>query len=113
GQLFCKTSAKDILNMLLTECDWAGADIRLKTPVTRVSCAGGRYQVTTRSGSLSCESLIVACGGLSIPTMGATGFGYEIARQFGLVVLPTRAGLVPFTLHPELKQQLAPLSGIS
>jgi predicted Rossmann fold flavoprotein len=113
GQLFCKTSAKDILNMLLTECEWAGAEIRLKTSVTQVSFAGGRYQITTSSGSLNCESLVVACGGLSIPTMGATGFGYEIARQFGLEVLPTRAGLVPFTLHPELKQQLAPLSGVS
>jgi predicted Rossmann fold flavoprotein len=113
GQLFCKTSAKDILNMLLTECEWASADIRMKTPVTRVSFADGRYQITTSAGSLSCESLVIACGGLSIPTMGATGFGYEIARQFGLEVLPTRAGLVPFTLHPELKQQLAPLSGVS
>lgn len=113
GQLFCKDSAKDILNLLLTECEWAGAEIRLKTSVSRVQGTDTGYQLATSGGTLTCESLIVACGGLSIPTMGATGFGYDIARQFGLDVLPTRAGLVPFTLHPELKEQLSPLSGVS
>ncbi|MGM0773152.1 MAG: NAD(P)/FAD-dependent oxidoreductase [Pseudomonadota bacterium] len=113
GQLFCKDSSKDILNMLLTECEWAGAEVRLKTEVKAISSPGNGYQLQTTSGTLTCESLIVACGGLSIPTMGATGFGYDIARQFGLTVLPTRAGLVPFTLHPELKEQLAPLAGVS
>jgi len=113
GQLFCRDSAKDILNLLLTECEWAGAEIRMKTQVRDIADISGGYQLRTGSGNLSCESLVIACGGLSIPTMGATGFGYDIARQFGLEVLPTRAGLVPFTLHPELKQQLAPLSGIS
>lgn len=113
GQLFCRDSAKDILNLLLTECEWAGAEIRMKTQVRDITETSGGYRLGTGSGTVSCESLVIACGGLSIPTMGATGFGYDIARQFGLEVLPTRAGLVPFTLHPELKQQLAPLSGIS
>lgn len=113
GQLFCKDSAKDILNVLLTECEWAGAEIRMNTSVSGIRQAGSGFSLKTSGGTLGCESLIVACGGLSIPTMGATGFGYEIARQFGLSVLPTRAGLVPFTLHPDLKQQLAPLSGVS
>lgn len=113
GQLFCKDSAKDILNVLLTECEWAGAEIRMNTSVSGIRQQGSGFSLKTSSGTLGCESLIVACGGLSIPTMGATGFGYEIAKQFGLSVLPTRAGLVPFTLHPELKQQLAPLSGVS
>ncbi|WP_342632083.1 NAD(P)/FAD-dependent oxidoreductase [Marinobacter alkaliphilus] len=113
GQLFCKDSAKDILNVLLTECEWAGAEIRMNTSVSGIRQQGSGFSLKTSSGTLGCESLIVACGGLSIPTMGATGFGYEIAKQFGLIVLPTRAGLVPFTLHPELKQQLAPLSGVS
>lgn len=113
GQLFCRDSARDILNVLLTECEWAGADIRLKTEVQAVREADEGFRVTTSGGTLTCESLVIATGGLSIPTMGATGFGYELAKQFGLTVLPTRAGLVPFTLHPELKQQLAPLSGIS
>src|SRR5690606_5597165 len=113
GQRFCRNSAKAVLNVLLTECEWAGAEIRLKTQIQKVREVAGGYQVVTGSGVLSCESLVVACGGLSIPTMGATGFGYELAKTFGLNVLPTRAGLVPFTLQPELKQQLAPLSGVS
>lgn len=113
GQLFCKDSAKDILNVLLTECEWAGAEIRMKTSVSKVAETENGYRLATSTGTLSCESLVIACGGLSIPTMGATGFGYEVARQFGLKVLPTRAGLVPFTLQPELKAQLAPLSGVS
>lgn len=113
GQLFCSHSAKDILSILLTECEWAGAEIRLKTQIRNIAATDSGYRLTTGSGSINCDSLVVACGGLSIPTMGATGFGYDMARQFGLTVLPTRAGLVPFTLHPELKEQLAPLSGIS
>lgn len=113
GQLFCKDSAKDILNLLLTECDWAGAEIRMKTQVRGIVESGEGYVVATGSGKLRCQSLVIATGGLSIPTMGATGFGYDVARQFGLTVLPTRAGLVPFTLQPELREQLAPLAGIS
>lgn len=113
GQLFCKDSAKDILNVLLTECEWAGAETRMKTSVSKVAETENGYRLATSTGTLNCESLVIACGGLSIPTMGATGFGYEVARQFGLKVLPTRAGLVPFTLQPELKAQLAPLSGVS
>ena len=113
GQLFCRDSSKDILNLLLTECDWAGAELALKTRIERIQWKGQSYQLDTSAGHFSCESLVVACGGLSIPTMGATGFGYDIARQFGLKVLPTRAGLVPFTLHPELKAHLAPLAGVS
>lgn len=113
GQLFCKDSSKEIVNLLLTECDWAGAEVRMETAVQTVAETDTGYTLHTTAGKLSCGSLIIACGGLSVPTMGATGFGYEIARQFGLDVLPTRAGLVPFTLHPELKSQLAPLSGVS
>ncbi|KAA1171264.1 NAD(P)/FAD-dependent oxidoreductase [Marinobacter salinexigens] len=113
GQLFCRESAKDILNLLLTECEWAGAEIRMKTTIKAVKERSDGYLVSTSSGQLTCESLVIAAGGLSIPTMGATGFGYEIARQFGLHILPTRAGLVPFTLQPDLKEQLSPLSGIS
>ncbi|WP_165856809.1 NAD(P)/FAD-dependent oxidoreductase [Marinobacter sp. JSM 1782161] len=113
GQLFCRDSSKDIVNLLLTECEWAGAEVRLKTTVNKVEPLAEGFRLRTGSGPLECASLVIACGGLSIPTLGATGFGYDIARQFGLEVLPTRAGLVPFTLHPELKEQLAPLSGIS
>ncbi|HKK55943.1 aminoacetone oxidase family FAD-binding enzyme, partial [Marinobacter sp.] len=113
GQLFCRDSAKDILNLLLTECDWAGAEVRMKTSVDSVSELDDGYRLKTATAELSCESLVIASGGLSIPTMGASAFGYEIARQFGLTILPTRAGLVPFTLQPQLKEQLAPLAGVS
>jgi len=113
GQLFCRDSAKDILALLLTECDWAGAAIRLKTGVREIREDGEGYRLITTAGALRCDSLVIATGGLSIPSMGPAGFGYEVARQFGLKVLPTRPGLVPFTLHPELKSRLAPLSGIS
>ena len=113
GQLFCRHSARDLLDMLLTECDWSGSELRLDTSVSTVREKAGHYQLETSSGRIESESLVIATGGLSIPSMGATGFGYDIARQFGLPILPTRAGLVPFTLPPELKQQLAPLAGIS
>lgn len=113
GQLFCRDSAKDILALLLTECDWAGAEIRLKTGVHGIEDDGESYRLNTSAGPVRCDSLVIATGGLSIPTMGSSGFGYEVARQFGLKVRPTRPGLVPFTLHPELKTQLAPLAGIS
>lgn len=113
GQLFCRHSARDLLDMLLTECDWSGSELRLDTSVSSVRAKAGRYHLETSAGPIESESLVIATGGLSIPTMGATGFGYDIARQFGLPILPTRAGLVPFTLPPELKQQLAPLAGIS
>lgn len=113
GQLFCRDSSKEIVELLLTECDWAGAEVRLNTSIQTIKEAKGGYRLTTSAGNLSCHSLVVACGGLSIPTLGASGLGYDIARQFGLQILPTRAGLVPFTLHPELKTQLAPLSGVS
>lgn len=113
GQLFGQHSSKDILNVLLTECEWAGVTLQLNTTVSEVLPQSSGFRLDTTRGNFRCSSLVVATGGLSIPTMGASGFGYGLARQFGLSILPTRAGLVPFTLHPELKSQLAPLSGIS
>lgn len=113
GQLFCANSSKDIQQLLLTEAEWAGVDLRLKTRIDQVETLAESVRLQTSQGLVEAGTLVVATGGLSIPTLGATGFGYELARQFGLEVLPTRAGLVPFTLHPELKSQLAPLSGLS
>ncbi len=113
GQLFCAGKAKGIVDMLLTECEWAGVELRLKTSVTAINATEGGYRIATDNETITTESLVIATGGLSIPTMGATAFGYEVARQFGLTVLPTRAGLVPFTLHPDLKEHLAPLAGVS
>lgn len=113
GQLFCRDSSRPILHLLLTECDWAGVTIQLRTQVTDIDNAGSGYRLRTSAGAFDCRSLVVATGGLSIPTMGASPFGYKIARNFGLDVLPTSPGLVPFTLHPDFRERLAPLAGIS
>lgn len=114
GQLFCDESARDILNMLLSECDHAGVAIQLNTSIVAIEQAiDGRFHLKTSKGSYTCQSLVVATGGLSIPKMGATPLGYKIAQQFGIKVWPTRAGLVPFTLQPEDKAKLSALSGIA
>ena len=113
GQLFCDNKAKDILRMLLTECDQAGVELRLDTSVHRIEKAQGGYELRTDVGEIATSSVVVATGGLSIPTMGATGFGYEIARQFGHEVLATRAGLVPFIITDQLKELCTELSGTS
>lgn len=114
GQLFCDDSAKDIVNMLLKECDDAGVDIQLKTAVQSLKKLDSPlFEIKTPTDSVQCTSLVIATGGLSIPTMGATPFGYHIAEQFGIKVWPTRAGLVPITLHTEDKARFESLSGIS
>ncbi len=114
GQFFCEHSAKDLLAILMTECEWAGVTIQLNTDVLSIEeGAEGSKQIQTSSGPIECDSLVMATGGLSIPTMGATGFGYQVAEQFGLTVLPTRAGLVPLTLQPSDKARFSELSGIS
>lgn len=113
GQLFCVDSSKRIVDMLLRECEMAEAAVRLQTQVKSCKRKEHGFVLDTSGGRIECESLVVATGGLSIPTMGASPFGYQLAEQFGLKVLPTRAGLVPFTLHPQNKAWLAPLSGVS
>ena len=113
GQLFCDNKAKDIVNMLLDECSEVGADVRTHCSVDKVEKSGEGFLLTTSQGKWQCRSLVIATGGLSIPTMGATGFGYDLAKQFGLTVLPTTAALVPFTLTPSLLEQFEGLSGTS
>ncbi|WP_202119623.1 BaiN/RdsA family NAD(P)/FAD-dependent oxidoreductase [Metapseudomonas otitidis] len=114
GQLFCDHKSSDILGLLLEECEQAGVDLRLNTSVSAISRHEGGYRLETSQGPAQCESLVIATGGLSIPTLGATGFGYQVARQFGHTVLPTRAGLVPFTVtDPQLKALCEALSGTS
>lgn len=114
GQLFCNDSAKDIVTMLLDECEVANVKIQLNTQITEISqSATQQFKINTNKGIIGSESLVIATGGLSIPKIGATPFGYQIAQQFGINVLPTRAGLVPLTLHSEDKDKLAPLSGIA
>lgn len=114
GQLFCDNKSSDILDMLLAECDSAGAQLRMDTRIEQIEKTEDGYWLHTSAGPWRCQSLVIATGGLSIPTLGATGFGYQVARQFGHSVLPTRAGLVPFTItEPQLKTLCTELSGTS
>lgn len=111
GQLFCDESARDILDMLLAECDKAGVSLVKGCVVESISYSSS-YQINTAQGVYQTESLVIATGGLSIPTMGSSGFGYDVARQFGLKVLPQRAGLVPFAFSDRIKGVTERLSGI-
>jgi predicted Rossmann fold flavoprotein len=115
GQLFCNNKASDILEMLLSECREAGVSLLLDTEIKQIDAgSSGGYKLQSSAGSLSCESLVIATGGLSIPTLGASGFGYQVAKQFGHELLPTRAALVPFTItEPQLKALCTELSGTS
>ncbi len=113
GQLFCDNSAQGIVDALMTECDWAGVDVQLRSEVLSVEKVNADYLVKTNAGEYLCQSLVVASGGLTMPKLGATPIGYKIAEQFGLNVLPTTAALVPFTLHGHDKQRFEGLSGIS
>jgi len=116
GQLFCDNKSQDILQLLLDECQTAGVNIRAKCAVNSILAREGEglgFTIDTSIGLIQSKSLVIATGGLSIPTMGATGFGYEIAKQFGLELLPVRAGLVPFTLQAQEKALFADLPGSS
>lgn len=113
GQLFCDDSAKDIIHMLLDEMRAAGAEWQLRTEILGVEKTDEGFRVDTSEGAYECASLVIATGGKSIPKMGATGFAYRIAEQFGLPMTETRPGLVPLTLDPVLLEAIAPLSGIA
>lgn len=113
GQLFCDNKSKDILNMLLEECADVGVEIRDHCSIDKITKTENVFALKTSQGSWQCESLVIATGGLSIPKMGATGFGYEVAKQFEINVLPQSAGLVPFTLTENMKNDFAELSGTS
>ncbi len=117
GQLFCQNSSKDIVKMLEKECTEAGVEIKTQCSVETIQTAtdnqNATYQLSTNLGILCCSSLVIATGGLSIPTLGATGFGYRVAEQFGLSIIPTRATLVPFTLTGKVHTLTQKLSGVS
>lgn len=113
GQLFCDNKSKDILEMLLKECSQTGVKIHTRCSIEQIVPLEKGFTVETSLGITTCQSLVVATGGLSIPKMGATGYAYQVAKQFGLEVLPTRAGLVPFTLHQPTLDTLSLLSGSS
>lgn len=112
GQLFCDNSAKDILDMLLAECEQYGADIQAYCEIQSLQENGG-FRIESNKGLYLADVVVVATGGLSIPTMGVTPYGYEVASQFGLKVLPTRAGLVPFVFTDATKALCTELSGAS
>jgi len=113
GQLFCDESAQQIVDMLVAECDKGQVTMRLRSEVLGIERDENGYTIQLNGDSVQAAKLVIATGGLSMPGLGATPFGYKIAEQFGLKVLPTRAGLVPFTLHKPLLEQLQVLSGVS
>ena len=117
GQLFCDGSATEIINMLLAEMAKAGVDLRLETSISAVrkTDTGFEVELSTQGqlAQVSCLNFVVACGGKSIPKMGASGFGYQLAEQFGLAVTETRAALVPLTFSEPMLAGFKPLAGVS
>ncbi|MDY0928318.1 NAD(P)/FAD-dependent oxidoreductase [Enterobacter sp. CFBP8995] len=113
GQLFCDDSAQQIVDLLLKECDAGQVTLRLRSEVLSVERDDSGYTLQLNGTSVQAEKLVIASGGLSMPGLGATPFGYKVAEQFGLKVFPTRAALVPFTLHKPLLEQLNTLSGVA
>lgn len=112
GQLFCDDSSKQIVNMLLDECQYAGVEISTDCKIDSIE-RGDCFVVRSNQGIIFADKLVIASGGLSIPSMGASGFGYDIAKQFGHSIMATRAGLVPFTLSGKPLEQYATLAGVS
>src|ERR1700710_1641334 len=111
GQLFCDGSSRQIIDMLLEEC--RSTQLRLGGRISAIAKNEGGFVVTTDQGEFRCRSLVVATGGPSIPKMGASGFGYRIAEQFGLKIVPPRAALVPLTFDAGLLAQFKDMSGVS
>jgi predicted Rossmann fold flavoprotein len=113
GQLFCDDSSKQIVKMLLDECVAAGVEVRTSCSIEAVEKTAAGFRLRTSQGVFDAPALVVASGGLSIPSMGATGFGYALARQFGHSLLPTRAGLVPLTLSGSHAERMQDLAGVA
>jgi len=113
GQLFCDESSKQIVRMLLDECAAVGVRVETSCPVSRLRAVTDGFACETPLGHVRATSLVVATGGLSIPSLGATGFGYELAKQFGHAVLPLRAGLVPLTMSGKHQERFEGLSGVA
>lgn len=112
GQLFCDQSSKQVVAMLLAECEAAGVDIKTRCETQAVEY-DGQFLLRTNGGDYSAPALVIATGGLSIPKLGGSGFGYELASGFGHQLLPTRAGLVPFTFTDQFRELSDRLSGVS
>jgi len=113
GQLFCDDSARDIIRMLLSELEAAGGKLQLETEIRAVDKPDDHFSVATSRGPVRAKALVVATGGPSIPKMGATGFAYELARQFGVDVIAPRAALVPLTFSDANKELCSKLAGVS
>ena len=113
GQLFCDGSAKQIVEMLAGELRDAGGVLRLAMDVSSIEKEADGFVLTTSGGAVGCQSLVIATGGKSIPKMGATGLAYDVARQFGLAVTPTRPALVPLTIEAAQLARLTPLAGVA
>ncbi|UVK45856.1 NAD(P)/FAD-dependent oxidoreductase [Mesorhizobium sp. AR07] len=111
GQLFCDGSARQIIDMLVGDMQGRGVELVLSVEVGDVRKTVEGFVLTLSTGTVTCQSLVVACGGKSIPKMGATGFGYELAERFGLAVVETRPALVPLTFDAKTLERLAPLAG--
>ncbi|RUW61310.1 NAD(P)/FAD-dependent oxidoreductase [Mesorhizobium sp. M7A.F.Ca.US.008.03.1.1] len=111
GQLFCDGSARQIIDMLVSEMQGRGVELALSTKVEDVRKTEEGFVLGLSTGTISCQSLVVACGGKSIPKIGATGFGYELAERFGLAIVETRPALVPLTFDANTLERLAPLAG--
>jgi len=120
GKYFCANRAGDLIHLLLTECDWAGVQLQLKENIVQVvdlkaqsPSSNEAYQVDTQTQQIQCQSLVIATGGLSFSKLKASGFGYDIAKQFGMPVLPKRPGLVPLVMADKLLVFCQKLSGLS
>lgn len=113
GQLFCDGSSQQIIDMLVKECDQANVEISMGTDILSVNSISDGYEINTSKGVQQCTSLVIATGGLSIPKIGATKFGYDVARQFGIDVLETYPALVPFTFQTHILERCKTLSGLS
>lgn len=113
GQLFCDDSAQQVVDLLVKECEAGKVTLRLRSEVLSVARDDAGYRLELNGSTVQAKKLVIASGGLSMPGLGASPFGYKIAEQFGLKVFPTRAGLVPFTLHKPLLEQLQTLSGVA
>ena len=113
GQLFCDDSASQIIRMLLDEATAAHVDLRLDTTVRDINKENGRFSVSTSLGLVSAETLVIATGGPSIPKMGSSGFGYEVAKKFGHKIIPPRPALVPLTFSQELLSETQELAGVA
>ncbi|MDX5152541.1 MAG: aminoacetone oxidase family FAD-binding enzyme, partial [Acidiferrobacterales bacterium] len=112
GQLFCDHSSKDIVAILRSECSVAGIEIKIDCEISDVN-KNDAFALKTSCGEFRCDKLVVASGGLSVPTLGGSDFGYRLARQFGHTVLPTRAGLVPFVFTDDFGKLCDRLAGVS